>query len=162
MSETSNSSRRVEESGLSRLVWDQEHVSSNLTSPTQFTSATFCKNRSRSSRYSVARSTRLVWDQEVAGSNPAISTKIFFMRHKKCAKVYGRKIDSVAFTMWLSKYSYIKGPEGQWLTFWEHYDVWLKHEERQIYIDHVIRSVRYFKEQALRKKERKKKELEKS
>lgn len=51
------------------------------------------------------------------------------------------KIEAVAFSMWLSKYCSIRGENDVWLTYWEHYDVWLTHEKRQTYIDHVIRSI---------------------
>ena len=52
------------------------------------------------------------------------------------------KIESVAFTMWLSKYKSIKGNNGEWLTYWEHYDEWLIHEERDVYINHVKQSIK--------------------
>jgi hypothetical protein len=47
------------------------------------------------------------------------------------------RIEAIAFCMWCSKYAYIKGPEGQWLNYWEHYEVFLTHEARDIYINHA-------------------------
>lgn len=48
-----------------------------------------------------------------------------------------KKIQAIAFSMWVSKYSHIKGPKGEWLTFWDHYEVFLKHEAFEIYINHA-------------------------
>lgn len=67
------------------------------------------------------------------GSTPSQRTKWIDMGNNK--------IESVAFSMWLSKYGNTRGPQDQWLTYWEHYDVWVTHEKRQTYIDHVKRSI---------------------
>lgn len=71
----------------------------------------------------------------MVGSNPAAPTN---MSNKV-------KIESIAFSMWSDKHKYIRGPQGQWLAYWELYDIWLTHETRQTYIDHVERSIKNWK-----------------
>jgi len=44
------------------------------------------------------------------------------------------KIVAIAFSAWLSKYKEIKGPKGEWLTYWEHFEVFQKHEKYDHYI----------------------------
>ena len=51
------------------------------------------------------------------------------------------KIEVTAFTMWLDKFQSIRGVKNEYLTYWELYDVWLTHDKRQTYLDHVRRSI---------------------
>jgi len=47
------------------------------------------------------------------------------------------RIYAVAYAMWLSKYSGIRGPEDQWLNYWQHYDVFMVHEKKNTYLQHA-------------------------
>lgn len=67
----------------------------------------------------------------------------FLLRHRvnKC----NEKIDAIAFSMWMDSKYKPGNREAGWLTYWEYYDIYLEHEKRNTYREHVIRSIDHFK-----------------
>lgn len=46
------------------------------------------------------------------------------------------RIEAIAFSMWLSKNS-MRGLKDEYLNYWQYYDIFLTHEDREKYIFHA-------------------------